>query len=160
MVLNARIGLVCDRGENCWIHLKSQKGLEVKDSNMPGSGKGLYASKPFRKNSMIEEYTGEILNREQLDARYDQDELAVYAIQVYNNRFIDAMDPQYSSTARYMNDCRTAQSRAGLCGINAKIGGADRTGRIRLRATKDITAGSEIIGHYGAGLMFIELIHG
>ena len=96
-------------------------------------GKGLYAGKPFRKKCMIEEYTGEILNREQLDARYVQDELAVYAIQVYNNRFIDAMDPQYSSTARYMNDCR---------------------------ATKIITAGSEIIGHYGAGLMFIELIHG
>ena len=36
-------------------------------------------------------------------------------------------------------------------GSNAKIGGADRTGRIRLRATKDIAAGSEIYGHYGRG---------
>ena len=42
-----------------------------------------------------------------------------------------------------------AQSRAGLRGINALVGGADRTGRFHIRATMDIAAGSEIFGHYG-----------
>jgi hypothetical protein len=38
----------CVRKDYCWQHLRSQKGVDVRPSTLPGAGLGLFAYKTFR----------------------------------------------------------------------------------------------------------------
>ena len=82
----------------CATHLAYQHHLKIKPSNIPNSGKGLFAWNPmssnqneivFRKNETICAYKGEIINEEELIERYG-DKTAPYAVSISRDRYEDA----------------------------------------------------------------------
>ena len=89
---------VCIGLDICWQHLEQVKHLKIRQSGIQYAGKGLYAFDKrqgpnaiiFQPNHVICEYIGEVLNTQQMDARYGDQGTAPYAMQTSrNNRFID-----------------------------------------------------------------------
>ena len=95
----------CTTGRYCWIHTQSLYHLRVNPSTIPGAGKGLFTTQPIHTGQSIVRYTGDVLNRHQLDERYLDGVAGDYVLQVNQNRFIDARSTQ-SSVARYVNSTR------------------------------------------------------
>lgn len=124
------------RGKMCWIHLKKEQGLRVKESRV--SGLGLYTTRRRRTKEKIATYQGERLTREQVRRRY-ADRTGEYVLCRRNlNECRDARKTN-AGVARYANDPRGTGRRP-----NARFAG------FTVRATKAIRAGSEILVPYGA----------
>lgn len=136
----------CVRFPYCWIHLKSINGLVVKTSTVPGAGKGLFTTVARQRGDVILRYTGERLTQAQLDSRYG-DRLALYAVIVDHTdrgsqrRYIDATDPQHSSVARYINDCKRRR-----CNTDFHTDGEN----VDVVANRRIAAGDEVFVSYGS----------
>ena len=84
----------------CWQHLLSKKHLRIKQSTIPGAGKGLFAldkSKPlgavlFHAGVKILQYDGTVMTRQALDNKYGHEDFvtAPYAIEIPHGRVEDA----------------------------------------------------------------------
>jgi uncharacterized protein len=61
---------VCMTLPYCWIHTKQMYGVQVRQSTIPGAGKGLFATKQFPIGAIICPYTGELLSEDCLNLRY------------------------------------------------------------------------------------------
>lgn len=95
---------------------KSSKWVHVdKSVHIPGQW-GLFAGRPIRRDTIVTEYTGEILSSDDLDRRYGENEQAAYTIAVtpaippvpeLEKFYIDAIDSTISSCARFANDPRS-----------------------------------------------------
>jgi hypothetical protein len=120
-------------------------GVEVRDSTIPFAGKGLFAIKTFKVGDNICPYTGEVLTKEDLDRIYGP-RLAVYALSVTKDYFIDAVDPNKSSLARYANDYRGSDD---VNSPNARLTGNANSKTARIEAAKTIHPGEEIFLNYG-----------
>ena len=66
------------------------QGLTIRRSLIEGAGRGLFATKGFKKNSKITPYEGEHLTLTQLNDRYGLDAAAPYALKITNNLYIDS----------------------------------------------------------------------
>lgn len=135
----------------CWQHLLTCKdgrlGLKIKDS--PIAGKGLFAwSKNggndvvFRNRDTIMIYEGERLTNAQMDLRYDHKDTAPYAVGGGDSN-VDAA-------------CRRGAGSLANGAFNRQTANAEYTTRmeggvriVRLRATKTIRHGQEILCFYG-----------
>jgi hypothetical protein len=118
-----------------------EKHLEVKESNIPGAGSGLFTREFIAKGTRIVEYKGKI--RTWKEVQYDDANL--YIFYVNRNHVIDGGNYK-RSIARYINDAK------GLTKIKGLTNNAEfvRDGlRIFVDATKDIPAGAEIFVGYG-----------
>ncbi|HEX8356334.1 MAG TPA: SET domain-containing protein-lysine N-methyltransferase [Segetibacter sp.] len=118
-----------------------EKHLEVKESNIPGAGSGLFTREFIAKGTRIVEYKGKI--RTWKEVQYDDGNL--YIFYVTRNHVIDGGNYK-RSIARYINDAK------GLTKIKGLTNNAEfvRDGlRIFVDATKDIPAGAEIFVGYG-----------
>lgn len=81
---------VCIGVPYCWQHLQSVHHLRIKDSEIPGAGKGLFASDPkkpegvtiFKKGIVVTNYHGEPISLAERQRRY-RDKTAPYGI-AYN----------------------------------------------------------------------------
>jgi SET domain-containing protein len=118
-----------------------ERQLEVKESNIPGAGKGLFTSKFISKGSRIIEYKGKI--RTWKEVQYDDNNY--YIFYVSENHIIDA-GRHKKSLARYINDAKGLQKIKGL-NNNAEfvVDGL----KVFVEATRDIPAGTEILLSYG-----------
>lgn len=143
-----------ERYPYCWIHLKSIEGLSVKPSHISGAGKGLYAEKEFKAGEKIIDYTGKpVIGEPENDVGdyklvHTQGNSETGAGRV----IIDAEDKTSSSVARYANDCRARNKRAGECkGENARFNQRGQKGvyKVPLKAKKKIKKGDEIYVSYG-----------
>ena len=143
----------------CWIHLKKQYKLRIKESTIADAGKGLFAVLPgaaatggprggprrgaanvvFNANAEICPYQGEVLTRHQMDQRYGVDHTAPYGIRVNMAQNI------YEDAAKYRGVGAMANSDARHENAGFKI----RNNRIVLYALRDITDGQEIFVNYG-----------
>lgn len=83
-----RCGRKCVIGfELCYQHLRSDKHLRILPSTIPNAGKGLFAMDTtkndnaiiFRAGDKICDYSGQLINEEQLNERYE-DKTASYAV--------------------------------------------------------------------------------
>jgi ribonuclease HI/exonuclease III len=128
----------------CMSHAVSILGLTVKPSPIPDAGLGLFATREFAPGSHLTSYLGEILSKEQLEARYGDDSFtAPYAVSVSTNIFIDAAC--FRGIGAYANGARNGlRSNARFC-----VHPASRSAR--LVATRRIRSGDEIIAAYGPG---------
>ncbi len=135
----------CRIADYCSIHAKSILQLGVKPS--PVSGYGLFTYADIPKDRKICEYKGVNISQEEYDTGN-----GIYGVEIPRGRVIDAKSTQ-SCLARYINDCRYSNRRAGTCaGINARFSLKTVRGvtTVNIKSTKRIPAGSEIFLKYGA----------
>ena len=139
---------VCVGTQKCFTHRKRDEGLQVKRSLIANSGKGLFATKIFRKNDLIGTgYRGELISRAQLNNRYGQQQNAnaPYALSVRNSQQI--VDSACERGILSVANTKTVRSQC-----NAKYSQHIKSdGTVNVRATKRIRPGDEIYIWYGAG---------
>lgn len=119
--------------------------VEVKESTIPGAGKGLFAKCDFKKGDLIVEYLGEIITEKELDRRAENDEYG-YAFYISKRKCIDAFHLP-NALARYANDAKGTTKIRGLRN-NSEFHTIKRRGWIV--AKNNIKAGREILVDYGA----------
>ena len=128
------------KGQFCWCHLSSERGLRIKLSTVPGAGLGLFASKQLPAHTTID-YTGD-----RVPLAGDKDG-GVYFLQTRGDEAIDAARTN-AGEGRWVNDPRgTAQQANAEFSLYTPPGGQRRAG---LRTTRPILKGEEILVKYGA----------
>ncbi len=119
--------------------------LEVKESIIPGAGKGLFVNRDVKKGERIVEYLGEIISWKECDTRAERDE-GGYVFYINQNKCIDAFHMP-EALARFANDARGLIKEKGIKN-NCQYEVYKNSGWIT--TTKNIKAGSELLVSYGA----------
>lgn len=120
--------------------------FEVKKSQIPGAGKGLFAKRDFKKGERILEYLGEEITEKEADRRADEHDQYGYLFFISKNKCIDAYNNP-EALARYANDAKGLTKIKGL-NNNCCYDIYKRSGWIK--AEKNIKSGDEILVSYGA----------
>ena len=128
------------KGQFCWNHLRTERGLQVKKSAVPGAGFGLFAARDLPAGSRID-YTGD---RVPLDA---DDDGGAYFLQTKIGEAIDAARTN-AGEGRWANDPRGSDQRACAEFVLYTPRGGVRTAC--LRTTRLVKKGEEILVKYGA----------
>lgn len=131
----------------CWIHTKIQKHLQIRVSNIPGSGEGLFAVNDLPKGTKIR-YGREPIDartREELDELYG-DETAQYGLCNRQNKCYDSASTQ-SGLGRWINSSINSGHAPNVDLIIRKYRGIWRSYAM---TTRNIRAGSELYARYGA----------
>lgn len=115
--------------------------LYVDDSSIPSAGKGLFTQQDIEKGKLIVEYTGEVTTWEQV--RHEASNVYIYFVSedhvINAKNFPDAI-------ARYAND---AHGLTKVDGVHNNSRFVNIEGRIFIKSTRLIRAGSEILVDYG-----------
>ncbi|POM73048.1 Hypothetical protein PHPALM_10140 [Phytophthora palmivora] len=114
-------------------------GLEVRDSKIPGAGKGLFATKHYARGSTICEYSGVVLPNEAALKLKDKS----YLMKLGNGVYVDALHCP-DVLARYINDCRGHRG-----GFNVHFQKRPEDGKADVVAMRDIQPGEELYVNYG-----------
>ena len=115
--------------------------LYVDNSSIPAAGKGLFTSADIEKGEIVTEYVGEITTWE--NVRHDAGNLYIYFVN--EDHVINAKD-RADAIARYANDAHGLMRVPGLHNNSRFV---NINGRIFIKATRLIKAGSEILVNYG-----------
>jgi photosystem II stability/assembly factor-like uncharacterized protein len=118
----------CKVGPNCWIHTKSQDGLQVKPSTIPEAGLGLFTARPFRNNQIVDVYRGQDVSQYMED---HPNANLPYGI-CHGNQCTDAKRTN-SCPSRYINDRRGTNRQYNVRFTNAFP--------VRVRTLRAIPAG-------------------
>jgi SET domain-containing protein len=119
-----------------------EKQLVVKQSALPGAGKGLFTRKAIPKGTRIVEYKGRITSWKDSDHRNGANGY-IYYVKRYH--VIDAY-PYTKALARFANDARGISRVKGITN-NSEY--AEDGLKVYITATKDIPANAEIFVGYG-----------
>lgn len=119
--------------------------LEVKESQLPGAGKGLFTKRDIKKGERFIEYLGEIITEAECDRRAEKDQYG-YIFFINKSRCIDAFHAP-EAIARYAND---AKGLTRIKELNNNCCYSIYKNRGWIEAEKNIKAGSEILVSYGA----------
>jgi len=115
--------------------------LFVDKSSIPSAGKGLFTSRDIEKGELIIEYTGDITTWEEV--RHDATNLYIYFV---NDNYVINAKEHPQSIARYANDAHGLTKVPGLHNNSRFV---NINGKIFIKSTKHIKAGSEILVDYG-----------
>ena len=77
-------------------------GVEVRESNIPRAGKGLFATRRHPRGSVICEYTGEVLPTQESAWKLKDKS---YLMKLGDGKYVDTLHCPHV-LARYINDCR------------------------------------------------------
>jgi SET domain-containing protein len=136
----------CVRGDYCYQHLASVKGLEVKKSSLTAAGLGLWAVRAFKKGENIIEYTGEKMSKKQFDKLRPESD---YGFLLNKELVLDARRTT-AGVGRYSNDCRLQNKKKKQCqGANSRFVVDSKQKTVQIRATRNIRAGEEVFVPYG-----------
>lgn len=116
--------------------------LEVKRSNLPGTGKGLFTTKPIEKGALIVEYKGKRTTWDEVDHKEGKN---AYIYFVHRNCVIDASE-NTNSLARYANDAKGLKI---IKGLENNCDFIKEGERVFLKALRNINAGEELLVSYG-----------
>ncbi len=119
-----------------------EKKVEVKESVLPGAGKGLFAKELIPKGTRIVEYKGKISTWKEVD---DDDGNNGYIYYVKRHHVIDA-SRSANSLARYANDAKGLRRVTGITN-NAEY--VEEGLKVYIKSRKNIPAGTEILVEYG-----------
>jgi uncharacterized protein len=119
-----------------------EKQLEVKESTIPGSGKGLFAKQFIAKGTRIIEYKGRITTWKKVQ---QSPVFNGYVYYINRNRVIDAMNYK-KAFARFAND---AKGTTKIKGLKNNCTYEVEGNKVFITALRDIDAGSEILVSYG-----------
>lgn len=121
-----------------------EKELEVRQSSIPGSGKGLFTKVFIPKDSLIVEYKGKKTTWKEVD--HDEGKNG-YIYYVTRNHVIDASSYK-KALGRYANDARGLSRIKGISNNSVYTFKKDK-GRVYIQAAEDIPPNSEILVEYG-----------
>jgi hypothetical protein len=130
----------------CWVHTKLQKNLQVRISNIPGAGQGLFAVNDLPQGTMIR-YARDPVDartKAQLDSEYGDDR-ADYGLCNARNECFDAASTQ-SGLARWINSSVNSGRAPNVELIMRKYRGQ---WKVYAKTTRNIRAGSELYARYG-----------
>lgn len=127
----------------CWQHSKTQAGLKIAPSRIPGAGQGLFATREFKKGQTICLY-GDVNTTSE---EYEENQSG-YGVQYSRDEVADAASTQ-AGIGRYADDCKVANRPHACAGNNARFAINRRARRVTLKATKKIKVGDEIYVPYG-----------
>ncbi|KAL4162934.1 hypothetical protein PRNP1_003466 [Phytophthora ramorum] len=114
-------------------------GVEVRDSTIPGAGKGLFATRKHPQGSIVCEYTGVVLPNREAWKLPDKS----FLMKLGDGKYIDALNcPEV--LARYINDCRGHRG-----GFNVHFDKRPQEDKALVVAMRDIRLGEEIFVDYG-----------
>ncbi len=119
-----------------------EKDLSVKDSLIPGSGKGLFTNVFIPKGTRVVQYKGRILTWEEASITETENP---YLFFVTPDNVIDAANYK-KSLGRYVNDARGFKKVKGLKNNCQYV---IEEGKVYIDAMTDIPAGSELLVSYG-----------
>lgn len=120
--------------------------LIVKESTIPGAGKGLFTESDIPKGELVVEYTGDVMTMKEVRERYGEEiQTAPYLYFISYQKCIDAMYTP-DSLARYAND---AEGFVIIEGLKNNAEFTNVRGVPFIISTKKIKAGSEILVSYG-----------
>lgn len=119
-----------------------EKKIEIKLSQLPNAGKGLFATEFIPKNTRIVEYKGKITTWKEVD---DNDGNNGYIYYVKRHHVIDASGHP-SALARYANDAKGLQRVKGIKNNSEYV---EEGLKVFIEAKRDIPAGQEILVEYG-----------
>ena len=118
-----------------------EKQLEVKESTIPGAGKGLFTKIPITKGTRIVEYKGRLTTWKEVENDYKNG----YIYSINTKDVIDAKTFK-KALGRDANDASGLGRKKGISNNSEYV--ADGL-KIYIDAVKDIPAGSEILVAYG-----------
>jgi hypothetical protein len=110
-------------------------------------GNGLFCRAPIARGSFLFDYEGERIDKVEYDRRYPN-RVSDYTVGVKKNNvitFIDAVDPELSGLARYMNHSGARPN------VKMEVDLMADPPRVLLYAIKDIEPGDELVWNYGVG---------
>lgn len=125
------------------IDAKEKDYLYVQESQIFGSGKGLYTAIPIYKDEVISLFKGEILELPEAQMRSEQ-RLDAYFINLPDGKIMDSMN--VNCFAKYANDAR------GFVKTKFKINSSislDENDNVCIISNRDIKMGEEIFCSYG-----------
>lgn len=117
-----------------------EKHLFVKESTIPGAGKGLFTKVDIPKGTRIVEYKGRRTVWKEVKDQHDN----YYIYSINRNNVIDA-GRTLSALARYANDAKGLTRIKGITNNGVYVNEGKRA---FLESTKNIPAGSEILVDY------------
>lgn len=117
------------------------KHLKVKVSTIPNSGKGLFVMIDVPRGAIITEYVGRRTTWADVEENADNP----YIYYIDDNNVIDAQK-DIKSFGRYAND---AAGFIKIPGVRNNSVYYEEDNRVFIKASKDITAGSEVLVPYG-----------
>jgi SET domain-containing protein len=118
-----------------------EKQLVVKQSTLPGAGKGLFTKKLIPKGTRIVEYKGRITTWKEMKDAWENG----YIYTINNNHVIDAL-PYKSALARYANDASGIVRIKGLTNNCVYVNDGLKA---YIQSIREIPAGAEILVRYG-----------
>lgn len=146
---------VCFGFPVCWMHNAMKYGVKIKNSTIPGAGKGLFATRRLSKDSWICPYSGEATTMNCIHQRYPGEMTAAYTEQIPGNpnlAFDCACSRGIGSLANAhfnANGKLSALSRHNCFSRYRPVG--DGVPGVWLKSTKVIKEGQEIFNWYGDG---------
>ena len=132
----------------CWTHLKSIENLQVKRSDIPNAGDGLFyvGKTPFPARKKIVEYSAVKISN-------NDDDDSGYSLQVGRDRYLDSINKQnypgrwinsFKHTGKHPNVRFTGGSR-----IYKKGTGQNKRFTVPIITTKRIKPNEELLLNYG-----------
>ena len=122
--------------------------LEVKQSNIPNSGKGLFAKVDFAANQRIVPYVGEFKTYD-ISSQYENDHAHNdhrYCFEYKLGHCIDGQNEQISSWGRFVNDAHKSEFKNNSRFVLSFKG---KIPQVWIVAKRPIKAGEEIFVSYG-----------
>ncbi len=137
--LNRRCKHTTLHGIYCHQHQRTERGLRITKSELPGAGDGVFTTKPIPKGAIVCYYTGdEVVEK---DPEYSN----LYALQIKKRppTFIVADETNEPGEGRWVNDGRDIVPNNSAMIYNKK------TDTAYIKAKRDIEPGEEILVDYG-----------
>ena len=132
----------CERFPYCWVHLKSIDGLVVKDSTVPDAGRGLFATRRFKRGKRVTKYSGRVVRK---GTRGD------YVLNINQTQSLDAGGLN-NLPGRFINDPKGTRRRANVrFSRSSRINTDNATGKryVPIIALRTIQPGHEVLVNCG-----------
>lgn len=143
----------CVRYPYCWQHLRLREGLELKDSEIPNAGTGVFAVKDFPLTKKNIKTKPPIAYYSAKTITHEPNPKSAYVLQVNDRNYLDSKSPS-NFTGRYINSFKNHPDRAKRkanvrFAANQRIYRKDDRFVVPIRQSKPIKKGEELLLNYG-----------
>ena len=135
--------------DRCWQHTRSELGLKIAPSGVPGAGLGLFTLRARKRGDHICNYLGDTLGPQQVEERYGE-ATAPYTVEAPRQRFIDGACRR--GIGNFVNHAPAAQA-------NCRFSWSGQQQTMSIKATRGIPVGAELKLNYGSRYVFDEGEH-